>query len=373
MKQRLLAIIVLLAMACASLPITLAGFSDTETSQDNSFDVGELDLKIATADNRWQDDDFRDDKPTGLGVMPALDIDDAILYQAYGANYLLWNAGSVDGIVYLNMTVVEETPRISDTSPMSIWYDANGNEVMDPEETITGTVDALSSSVTELGPLPACTIRRLRLGIEPVMAVEDASVEEADMIYQEFSLDFQTEFQLIQASFTGFVDTETSVQHIAGGGEPGGSTSFWCSADAVASYGKSTMIGWFAEIVTTSNWYPDVTITGDASLDYDTMLHILKRQSNMSGYVRSVNEFRRQYLATRLNTMTEPARLRLDMQHDLGKMAGTSTCFGFSSGTLAEMITSMENKGADGDIFQLPPGEWELDLMQGICQKLNKG
>ena len=373
MKQRLLAIIVVLVIACASLPITLAGFSDAEMSQDNSFDIRELDLKIARTDNRWQDDDFRDDKPTGLGVLPAFDMDDAVLYQTYGGNYLLWNAGSVDGILYLETTVIDETSGISDTSLMDIWYDANGNEAMDPEETITGTLDALAGSITELGPLPACTIRRLKLDFEPALPAEAVSSEEDETIYREFSLDFQTEFQLIQANFTGFVDTEKSLQHIVGGGEPGGSTSYWSSADAVTSYGKSTIVGWFAEIVAGSQWYSDISLTGDVNQDYNTMVYtILKRKPNMSGYAKSISDFRRQYLATRLNTMTEQPRLCLDTQHDLGNMAGASTCFGFSSGTLAEMIAAMENKESDGNIYQSPPSGWEIDIMQNICNNLNK-
>lgn len=80
MKQVLLAIIVILALASVSVGATLADFSDTETSRDNLIAVGSLDLKV----------NGEDDPEVG----PVIEITNVTPCQIYGPfNYQVRNDG----------------------------------------------------------------------------------------------------------------------------------------------------------------------------------------------------------------------------------------------------------------------------------------
>jgi hypothetical protein len=87
-------------------------------------------------------------------------------------------------------------------------------------------------------------------------------------------------------------------------------------------------------------------------------------------YGGMVNQFRAQYMATNLNTMTDPPRLQLGTTHDISDIKGAEDYFGYASGTLAKIIAFIEGE-ADGDIFSKPPTKDEMEIMKDVCEKLN--
>ena len=93
MRKIVLALIVVLAIATASVGSTLADFSDIEPSHDNYINTGSLDLKVAVADECWVPGVFHDDPQLDL----AMAVDDGQICETYGANLLLRNAGSGAG------------------------------------------------------------------------------------------------------------------------------------------------------------------------------------------------------------------------------------------------------------------------------------
>ena len=164
MRKTLLALIVILAIVTASVGGTLADFSDIETSHDNYIETGSLDLKVATADENWVAGDFHDD-PTLDMVM---EIDDGQICQTYGANLLLKNAGSGAGWAYLFFHLTEDSASIGDTTTLSIWYDTDGDLLL--ELIAGGTLGSLDLTPILLAELPGGEIRRLRLEIHPTTA-----------------------------------------------------------------------------------------------------------------------------------------------------------------------------------------------------------
>ncbi len=231
MKKTLLAAIVVLSLALSAVGGTFAGFSDTERSLDNIFEVSDMDLKVAAAEvveDEWVGDDFRDDLPWGDGLVPLFDIDDAQICQTYSANRLLWNAGEVDSVASLLLRLTDDTASIADTTDIEVWYDADGNEEIDPGETTVGKLASLDCQPFVLGPLPGCETRQLTLSIHP----KDNPSEPVVV----FSLAFTAEFQQVQVGHS-FSDTETTWGSLGKYGE-GCTPGFWQGAIGTSDKGR---------------------------------------------------------------------------------------------------------------------------------------
>jgi hypothetical protein len=203
MRNILLSILVVTAIASGLVGGTLAGFSDTERSLNNFFEVGDLDLKVATASAIWTPGEYRDDAPWGVGLEPLFMLDCARIGQTYSVNRLLTNYGYVNGIAKLHVRVTQDTTGIAGTTIVTIWYDDNGNSVADPGETQNYTLAQCNPAV--LGPLPGGEVRRLTLSICPQNAPGGS---------QAFDIWFDTEFQLIEDVCPGFTDTEFTTNHL---------------------------------------------------------------------------------------------------------------------------------------------------------------
>jgi predicted ribosomally synthesized peptide with SipW-like signal peptide len=224
MKRGLLTIIVVLALSSMTVGSTVASFSDTEESYDNYIEMGSLDLKVAKKSCCGCGCgcvlDFRDDLPWGDGLEPLFIIDNAQICHTYSANLVLWNAGCVDGTAYLHLILTEDTAGIADTTDVEVWYDSNNNGSVDSGETTTGKLDALHCQPFVLGPLPAWETRSLTLKVRP-----------RDGSSCSFSLEFDAEFQLVQAGDNpAFSDTETtwgSLEHAGCGCGEGCSHGCW--------------------------------------------------------------------------------------------------------------------------------------------------
>ena len=209
---------VVLALALSAVGGTFAGFSDSEMSRDNVFEVSDMDLKVAAAevveDDEWVGDDFRDDLPWGDGLVPLFDIDDAEICQTYSANRLLWNAGEVDSVASLHLRLTDDTASIADTTDIEVWYDADYNP--DPEEPVElelifdGKLAALDGNPIVLGSLPGYELRGLTIKIHP----ETAHSEPVGA----FLLAFTVEFQQVQVGHC-FSDTETTWGSLQKSGE----------------------------------------------------------------------------------------------------------------------------------------------------------
>ena len=151
--------------------------------------------------------------------------------------------------------------------------------------------------------------------------------------------------------------------------ELGGNPCFWNGPAAVKKYGKSEIVSWFKDIVLASAWYEDNLASGSNDDVYDKMVAILK-SGGANSYNGMVKKFRAQYLATRLNTMTDPPRLQLSTIHDISGINGAKDYFGYESGTLSQIIATIESK-ADGGIFAEPPTKDEIEIMKNVCDTLN--
>ena len=83
-------------------------------------------------------------------------------------------------------------------------------------------------------------------------------------------------------------------------------------------------------------------------------------------------QFRSQYLATRLNVEAEdPQRLSPGITHDISGITGARRYFGYTDLTLRRIIRIIESK-ARGDIFSPPPSRPKMEIMEDVCDKLNK-
>jgi predicted ribosomally synthesized peptide with SipW-like signal peptide len=212
MKRALLSIIILLSLTSLLAGGTLAGFSDTEASLGNEFTTGALDIKVAKVDGDWVGDDFRDDLPWGTGLEPVFNIECARICSTYSVYHLIHNLGEVDGTAFLHIRLTNDSGLIAGTTYVSIWYDVDGNgTIEDPEEKVTeATLLSLHSNPQELGLLPGCNTRRLKLEIHPNVGPGEGS--------RSFELGFDIEFQLTQES-CHYTDTETSSGYLVSCGE----------------------------------------------------------------------------------------------------------------------------------------------------------
>ena len=223
MRKTLLALIVILAIATASVGGTLADFSDIETSQDNYIKTGSLDLKVATADENWVAGVFHDDPMLDM----VMEIDDGEICQTYGTNLLLKNVGSGAGWAYLFFHLTEDSASIADTTTLSIWYDTDGDLTL---ELITeGTLGSLDLTPILLAELPDGETHRLRLEIHPTTA--------PDQVITSFRLAFNVAFWLPQ--LLSYSDIENTDGYLEGVVYQGCTPGFWGGTDTSNNWGPT--------------------------------------------------------------------------------------------------------------------------------------
>jgi hypothetical protein len=368
-KQKIIATIVILGLLLTTVERTFAGLSDTETGSENFFETGSLDLKVAKVNSFWEGASFRDDQPYGSGLEPAFNETAARPGTYYESRYLLWNSGNINGEVYLRIRVDHDPENVASRSCLTAWYDASGDKIENASEIVNGTLAALSNAPVNLGALPAAEIRRLRLTLCPL---QPNDLNDPGCDPTPFTLDFKTEFQLVQANARGFTDTEVSGSHLVGAVcERGGSDEFWRGQDALRQYGKCLIVSEFHDIVRHSNWFVDVHLTGDDEADYHTMVVFLTDTGGGNSYSEVVTRLRREYLATRLNAVTIPSRLMPTNNHNFSGVPGAAAFFGYGEATLATIITTIENNCVDGSIFNPPPSNEQVELMKNVCEALN--
>jgi hypothetical protein len=348
MKNILISLMVFLiaiGLAAPMLGGTFASFSDIEISEGNYIDTADLDLKVNGKDD--------------LEVETFFDIPDGQICTTYTSSpspIPLTNEGSVDGPLYLHIKNLIGPDSLSQYLDIEIWYD-------DSWVTKESLYDIACQQI-DLGHMPANgIIKEVRMELH---AGAGAPGE---------SLTFDIAFELFGAC--GYSDIETSRGNYFGlRPEPGGSPGFWSNPGAEKKYGKSTMASWFRSIVLSSAWFEDTLASGDDDAVYNKMVVILKNTGD-GGYDEAVNRFLRQYLATRLNTMTDPARLELGTLHNItnvftnGGYIDASDYFGFDIGTLQHIIDTIESK-ADGCIFSPPPQQSDILLMKCVCEALDQ-
>lgn len=358
----ILALVLVLAVGLPMIGGTLATWSDSETSMGNTITTGSLDLLVAQCDEDWQNiGAFVDDTPWGIGLEPCFYIPQVELNKTYPSYLLLWNAGFIDGVAYLHIKGVPEDNALAAATVMQIWYDDDA----DPDTPVvliaSGTLADLDCHEIELGLLSDNQYRQLMLQL--ITGSSPPNV----------SLSFDIFFELVQREVLGptraWADTEYSPNVLNMLLESGGSPGFWRSKAAVNQYGKPEIVSWFKTIVSTSAWFEDDLAEGNDEKVYRKMRSLLNC-SCAAGYNGMVDKFRSQYIATRLNTMPDPPRLQLDTVHDISDVEGAKDYFGYESGTLADIIATIEGK-ADGGIFTEPPSRSEMRIMKNVCDKLN--
>lgn len=340
----------------------MATWSDSETMEGNYIETGSLDLLVAKCDADWENPGtLNDDTPWGIGLDPCFYIPEIELDETYPCHLVLWNAGCIDGVAYLHIKNVPENNKLASNTTMEIWYDHDA----DPETPVvlmeSDTITNLDCVEIELGLLETDQQRQLMLELITAPTPPNGS------------LSFDIIFELVQLELLGptyaWADSECSPNALNMLIELGGTPGFWSSPGAVKLYGKSDIVSWFKTIVAASAWYENDLATGTNDEVYDKMVGILK-SGGASGYNGMVNQFRAQYLATRLNTMTDPPRLQLGTTHDISDIDGAKDYFGYATRTLAQIITFIEGEAAGG-IFTDPPSKDQMEIMKNVCDKLN--
>lgn len=371
--KRILVALIVLSVALMGVGSTFADFSDVEVSR-NFAQTGNIDLKVVKYDDNWNSIpgvDFTDDEPWGAGLVSCFDIPDLQVYpEIYPCNLLVWNAGSLPGNAYVHLKIVEDLASVASKTWVKIGYDINNDgDFGDAGETIEGWLaDLACHHIPSVPTWPLEENAVHRLSIEVYF---DGSCPSG------FTLAFDTEFILLSGFYCDTEKSHSSFTRVVS--EDGGTPGFWSSPGAVNKYGKDNIVTWFRQIVDNpgySKWFADVTITGDLDTDYDIMCSILKNVGG-GGYEGRVNQFRAHYLAARLNTKPTPPRLALGTVHNIthvpvdGNYIDASIYFGYDSGTLGQIITTIESKETDGDIFHEPPSKDNILIMKDVCDALN--
>ncbi len=367
MKTVLINVLALVVIGSLALPMigsTMATWSDSEISMDNEIVTGSLDLLVAHCGENWETPGpFNEDLPWGVGVDPCFNIPEIVLNQPYSCYLLLWNAGFIDGVAYLHIKNLVDN-GLANTAVMEIWFDRDGKPETPLELIETGIIADLACRQIELGLLTSKekgAIHQLKLEIVSPRAPADAS------------LSFVIVFELVQAELYGpryaWADTECSPNALNMLIELGGTPGFWSSPGAVKNYDKEDIVSWFKTIVWASDWFEDDLAIGNVDEVYDKMVSILDRVG-AAGYTGMVNQFRAQYLATRLNTKPDPPRLQLGTVHEIGDILGAEAYLGGASLTLEDIIAAIEGK-ASGPIFEVLPERDQMEIMKNVCDKLN--
>jgi predicted ribosomally synthesized peptide with SipW-like signal peptide len=92
-KNVFLSIVIVCALAVAGIGGTLAGFSDTETIDQNKIEMGSIDLKVNGTDDLWWGEGN-----SGLVVLENLNP-----AEPYETRITVQNAGSKDGYLYIKL------------------------------------------------------------------------------------------------------------------------------------------------------------------------------------------------------------------------------------------------------------------------------
>ena len=164
-KLLAISLLVVGSLVLAGVGGTLATWSDSETSYDNTIETGSLDLLVAKCDADWQNPGaFKDDTPYGVGLDPFFDT--SLAPGTYTRYSLLWNGGCINADAYLHIKNVYDSNGLSGNTTMSIWYDHDG----DPDTSLllvaSDTIADLNCHEVMLGELPAEAVRQLRLEVE---------------------------------------------------------------------------------------------------------------------------------------------------------------------------------------------------------------
>lgn len=351
----LLALVALLAIASMTVGSTFAGFSDTDMAVDNSLTTGSLDLKIAKCVDNCEPGEleFYDDEPWGYGLQRCFFIVEVEQDETYTCDLLLWNIGTTDGIASLHLKIVHDLQDYASLTDIVILYDPDGNG---PTEVTSGTLSALACSFIPLDLLPGEAQAWLYLQVTPRWEHSE-----------EYELVFDTVFSLVDEC-PAFSDTEECRNFLdPNPGEVGGTPGYWRSPATLRQHGEEQLAEWFRDIVLSSAWFENDLADGSDEDLYNNMVYILG-SVGAAGYGGMVNQFRAQYLATRLNA--EAGRLGLDTSHNVSSIDSAETYFGYSSGNLAKIITTIEDK-ASGGIFSEPPSRGEMRKMKDVCDALN--
>lgn len=149
----ILAVAVVAALATGSI---YAFFSDTETSNNNSFQAGTLDLHVNDA-VQWADAE--------------IDINNVVPGTDGVRTIKLTNGGSIAGTVSATITTVEDDPgvttepeaelptadegELSENLDVQIWVDVNNNGIIDGTESAvyTGLLSNVNNAAWDLGAL----------------------------------------------------------------------------------------------------------------------------------------------------------------------------------------------------------------------------
>jgi predicted ribosomally synthesized peptide with SipW-like signal peptide len=201
-KLLLVALVVVGSLGVAGIGGTLATWSDSETSYNNTVETGSVDLLVAKCDADWANPGaFKDDDPYGQGLEPCFDAP-----LAPGANYtcysLLWNAGDIDAAAYLHINNVSGGNTLPSDTAMAIYYDADGSPATSLVLVASGTMANLDSHEIGLGPLPAGVVRQLKLEVRYLPGQCPSSDLSFDIIFQLAS--------------DGFGDSEISQNYLWG-------------------------------------------------------------------------------------------------------------------------------------------------------------
>lgn len=327
-------LVIAVGVAAPTVGGAVATFSDSETSYDNYIETASLDLKVHDLD----------DQPWGSGVGPVSQIADAVVCTSYSYSVPVWNASDVDGVAYLEIKNLVDPDSLALVMDTEIWYD--GTLVT------SGWLSDLAGQEIELGDLPADAYQDVTIVLHATGGSSGDRVE--------YGLQFE-----VMGSWS---DSELSEgNYFQLGSELGGTPGFWSSPAALKLYGKSQLAEWFRAIVIDCAWLEDELANGTDDEVYANMRYILKN-TGAQGYTGAVNQFRAQYVATRLNAESE--RLGLGISHDISGISGATAYFGYSSGTLGEIIATIESK-AEGPIFSDPPQRNEILVMKSVCDALN--
>jgi len=217
MKRTLLVLVIMAALAATAVGGTLAGWSDTEESQQNYLATGDMDLKVAQLNDGGQNGiDWRDDLPWEMGLNPCFIF--TILLQCPPelvlfppCSLLLWNAGSVDGMADIHFKVEDWLLPIADHVLVTVWYDTSGDGFInyDTENVVPGIpLSLLDCTPVPLGNLLANEVRPLEIQLD--IMVNERSGNELMASLENFTLDidfFNTMFSLLSQS-KGFSDFE---------------------------------------------------------------------------------------------------------------------------------------------------------------------
>lgn len=337
MKRILLSsmlVVLVVGVLAPSVGGILATFSDSEISQDNYIETGSLDLKV----------NDQDDLPWGTGIGPIIEITDGMVCTSYAHTASVWNAGEDEAVAYLVIDNLVDPDGLAPVMDTEIWYDSG--------LVTSGWMSDLAGQQIELGYLLANEFRHITIVLHATAGSPGARLE------------WDMQFELLGS----WSDSEVSQgNYFMVNAELGGTPGFWSSKAAVKLYGKSQLADWFREIVLDSEWFEDDLAEGTDDEVYRKMVAILK-EKGAKDYQGAVNQFRGQYLATRLNA--ESGRLGLGTSHDISAIPGATVYFGYSSETLSEIIATIESK-AEGPIFSSTPERNKMLIMKSVCDALN--